>query len=206
VAADDTDTSGDTGAPDPKTARKKQLKNEHILIGVGVLTLLVMYYFMRKSAANAASSTTASTTTSPYGTASTGYDSGYGGGGYNGYAGDMSGMAEELAQVQQELTGLTSPGSTNVTPPPVSPTTTGPSFSPITGTNSSGAGVASIVQNDLNSGIPVFYSDTTGATPQQVTQPGGPNTGWLVGGQPIGSQPNASSAPGSPASFFTAAP
>src|ERR1700722_10509189 len=109
MADDDTDTPG-TGAADKKDtpAQKKQVKNEHVLIIVGIVTLVVMVLYMRKSAA-AASSTTAATGSvgqSPYGVNS--YGGGYGGGAGSSYD-MMSQLATDLQTMQSEIVGLTPP-------------------------------------------------------------------------------------------------
>lgn len=107
MADDDTPQEGGGGGSGPAKdtpAAKKQVKNEHVLIAVGIVTLIITIIYMRKqaSAANAAQvgSTVAA---SPYGVNQNPYSGG--GGGYN----DMAQMAQDIQTMQQEITGLVSP-------------------------------------------------------------------------------------------------
>lgn len=121
MADDDaTASDGDGGlAGDKKDtpAQKKQVKNEHILIAVGVITLLVTLLYLRKqSSANASGSSTVAN--SPYGVNS------YGASAQDpyGYGSEINTLANDLQSMQSEIAGLTPPG-------PNSGSTT-PSFTP----------------------------------------------------------------------------
>jgi hypothetical protein len=117
-------------------AAKKQVKNEHILIAVGLITLVVTVLYLRKSAANATSTNSATPTVNP----ATQYGGGGGGGSdnENSYmnnelatiAADMDSMNAEVTGLQGTVSGLSSntgggaAGSGTTTP--VSPTTLPP--------------------------------------------------------------------------------
>lgn len=187
------------GDPDsPKADRKKQVKNERILIIVGVLGLILTYVFIKRSSANsattAAQSPTTTTATSPYGYASDPYSSG------EGYAGgyDDSAVATDLAAIQAELAGLTPPVTTPASG--AAPTTTTVTSQTNSGLTPITTDVAQTVQADLNSGTAVYYNAGTGAGFQPVSQPtaGGP---WLASGLPLTGNPTG--APGNPSEYYS---
>lgn len=105
--ADDAATADNDGglAGDKKDtpAQKKQVKNEHILIAVGVVTLIVIIIYSRKSNKSSNSSSVAA---SPYGVTS------YGAGAQDpyGYGGEINTLANDLQSMQSEIVGLSSPG------------------------------------------------------------------------------------------------
>lgn len=96
MAEDDND-GGLGGDKKDTPAQKKQVKNEHVLIIVGVITLVVMVLYMRKSAAANASNTAAS----PYGVNSNPYEYGD-----PNYANDMDTLSSDLQSMQSEIAGL----------------------------------------------------------------------------------------------------
>lgn len=117
----DTDAAGGSLGPADKKdtpAAKKQVKNEHILIAVGVISLIVTLLYLRRAASGSSSSTAAAapgTTASPYGygqeSAST-YD-------------QLQNMASDMQTMQQEIVGLTpqTPSSGSTAPTPATPAT-----------------------------------------------------------------------------------
>lgn len=128
------DNDGGLGGDKKDTpAQKKQVKNEHILIAVGLITLIVTIIYLRKQAANASSSTTA-TAADPYGYGSPG---GYGGGGgasQSQYTNQqLASLAADMQDMQSEIVGLTttvsSTGAAQQTQPASSGATT-----PVSGT------------------------------------------------------------------------
>lgn len=123
MAEDDAPTPG--GGADKKDT-KKQIKNEHVLIIVGVITLLVTFVYMRKQAKNA-QSTSASSAQSPYGYASN--PDPYG------YSGDINTLANDLQSMQQEIAGLQANAGNIASNTPGNPgggVPTGPSNTPPT--------------------------------------------------------------------------
>lgn len=98
------DTDGGLGGDKKDTpAQKKQVKNEHILIAVGIVTLLVTLLYLRKNSAS--SSGSSSVAQSPYGVNS------YGTSGEDpyGYGSDINTLANDLQSMQSEIAGLTPP-------------------------------------------------------------------------------------------------
>jgi len=191
---------GPAADPDsPKADRKKQVKNERILIIVGILGLILTYVFIKRSSANSAASTSpaTSTATSPYGYASSPASGG------EGYAGsyDDGQIGTDLAAIQAELAGLVPPVTTppsGATPAPATVTSqTNSGLTPIT------TDVANTVQAGIAGGNIYYNSGLPGSSPQQVSQPtpGGP---WMAGSAPL--QGNPTGAPGSPSEFFSYTP
>lgn len=99
----------------------------------------------------------------------------------------------------------TSPGTTSTGTPGSGGNSTPPttSSSPYPGYTLLTSNVAQTVQNDLNSGQPVYFSGGAGQPLYEVVD-SGPNTGWALS-TPSGNQPLPSSAggsPGSPSGFY----
>ena len=189
-------TTGPASAdPDsPKADRKKQVKNERILIIVGILGLILTYVFIKRgeaSSSSTAQSPATSTPGSPYGYASNPASGG------EGYAGgyDTGQIATDLAAIQAELAGMTPPAPSPTPATVTSQTNSG--LTPITND------VANTVQAGIQSGDIYYSSGLPGSSPQQVSQPtaGGP---WLAGGAPL--QGNPAGAPGAPSEYFTYTP
>ena len=143
--------AGTAADPTDKKDKKKDIKNQHVLIVVGILGVIVTLYYLRKqstAAANAAPAASTSAST-PYGYA-TDPSSQYGGGDNPQYDSDFSQIAQDLQTMQNEIAGLAPVGSSGA--PPVSgtttpPTTTGvaqppvlPTTVPITDQNQNGLG------------------------------------------------------------------
>lgn len=188
-----TSTAGTAGDPAGKKLGKKQVKNEHVLIIVGVITLILTFYYMRKQSAAAAASTQAATTApaqqSPYGYASNPYSQyGYAGSSGTGvdYSSDFSGLAQDLATISSEIEGLTpvtsgTPPVSTTTTPPVTTTPTAPAVNfdttPLSDQNQHGVGY-SIGQSGYSGGIlqgldGSYYSAiSTLATTQQLAEQG----------------------------------
>lgn len=116
-------SGGPAGKGDTKD-KKKQIKNEHILIAVGVLTLIVTYFFMKKSSASQAAASSAQPTAqvqsgSPYG-ANNPSANNYG----------LEQLAAELQQIQSELVTAQTQPITGTPVPTPDPGTTTPTPTP----------------------------------------------------------------------------
>lgn len=153
MAEDDANDSGGGDATPAGKDRKKQIKNEHILIGVGIATIVVFVLISKKSSANAQSQQTGISQADlqtalqqqqlqdqeMYGNGMYGIEDGYNGLGYNPYSeSSLYGEPDpELAALEQWIS-QNYPGNTTgtITPTPAT-TTTAP------GTNSSVAGAGS---------------------------------------------------------------
>lgn len=196
-SGDDDDDGGGSGAPDKKDA-KRQVKNEHVLIGIGIVTLILTYVFLKRSSASSAANTANAnqSAATPYGTSDGGYDSEASGVGDDSSY-DDSILASDIQQLQSEISGLTPPAATTTPTPttgaggkwqrqPTSSTSTTPN--PTTGY---GAIISSptTVEQDLTSGDTGLMYVGPGVTPSAST-PGvplslTPGGGWEAGSTPL---------------------
>lgn len=133
AAAADND-GGLAGDKKDTPAQKKQVKNEHILVAVGLLTLIVTIIYMRRQAA--ANQTATVTNGAPQTTSGTPY----GGGGNSSQAnytnGELATLASDMQEIQSEIVGLqatqtggtgsSGAGATSGATTPTSPTTLPP--------------------------------------------------------------------------------
>jgi hypothetical protein len=178
-------SSESTGAGDKKDtpAQKKQVKNEHVLIIVGVVTLVVMVIYMRKSASNSQSSGSQSVAASPYGVTNAGSSQDP-----YGYGSEINTLANDLQSMQSEIVGLAppTPNSGSTTPAPFVPPTgeiiqgggfapAGYSSAPITDATGATYDYLQTAQQEAEaagSHTPLFYQPTPG-----VFQPFQPSPG-----------------------------
>jgi cytoskeletal protein RodZ len=119
--ADDEGTSTSTDPDNPKADRKKQIKNEHVLIVVGIIGLILTLLFLRKAstANNAATAQTPNASPYDYQTNPCGYAA-------DEYDDEV--LAQDVSQLQSEITGLqTATPSTPAAPPTTTTPTTTPS-------------------------------------------------------------------------------
>jgi hypothetical protein len=163
---------------------KKNIKNEHVLIAIGIITLILTYFFLRKQSTSATTANANTTSASPYGTTSypTG-DDGYDASGTDSDDSyDDSVLASDIQQLQSEITGLTPPTSVPGTtalqtaPAPTTPAATTPA-SYVGLTNAQGA------QDLLAQGQSLYYAipGAPAGTYGQVADPEGPQGQWLAG-------------------------
>lgn len=147
--------STEDGTPGSKGAvkvGKKQVKNEHVLIIIGVLTLIITYVFLKRSASgNTASNTsTAAPTAAPY-------------------ASDYSGMADDLQEMQQEIAGLQSGYSTGTAlqTPVATSTTPGTNYAPVPVNDNQPIGTQTLA-NEVSQGAGYWGGSQANSAPVQT--------------------------------------
>lgn len=162
-----TDT-GEGGTTKPDPTKKKQLKNEHILIIIGILGVVVSYVYMKRASANAAN-TSATSATVPVTSSGTGSS----GGGSSSYMDYM--LMQQLQQLQQQVAtgygtgssastgGSSAPGSTPApgqtpTPNTLPPGVTSKSFNGASYLDFAQLGVGSYDGYNVGGNAPVYYN------------------------------------------------
>lgn len=174
MADDDATTDADggtTGPPDKKDtpAQKKQVKNEHVLIAVGVVTLIVTLMYLRKGSKSSGSGQ--SVANSPYGVNAGSNQDPYG------YGSEINTLANDLQSMQSEIVGLSAPG-------PSSGSTTPAPWTQPSGESLSGSGYW-FAPGSKNANAPIV--DSTGSSFSWI----GPAqfSALASGGQPVYYQP-----------------